>query len=157
VQTPRSPWLSVKLDEIPPRAYTRESFLRFDLSTVRGDVQRAVLRLHQRTGGDRYQHLVAAAFGDHPWNAQNLTWLTRPFPRMEVARCIPTGEFRVMEADVTTAVRQAGHRPLTLILHGRVDLGPSGSSAYFSAANPDVEKRPCLLISAPSEPDRPRP
>jgi len=112
--------------------YSRQSYLRFDVSELRGTVKSAVLRLKvvgvNGTGGMHTVHLVE----DNSWGETTLTWNNRPALGTELASSVHglTGDW--VEFDITDALA-SGTDLLSVALvsdgSGLIDYGSRESGA----------------------------
>jgi hypothetical protein len=84
--------------------FTRQPYLRFNLSDVRGTVQSAVLRLRVAgTDGSGDTHTTFFV-SDDSWGETSITWNNRPVPGTTLTSAAPGGVGDWIEFDVTDQV-----------------------------------------------------
>lgn len=127
----------------------RDSYLRFDLSQVPGQLFNATLRLLPFTTNEPIEHALAFVTDDS-WAEQGLTWNTRPASGPELLRwSVPVAGTPVV-LPVSNLVEQArsGDGQLSLRIYS-TGTPPPGSSyvAYGSREHGTAANRPQLLLS----------
>jgi len=98
--------------------YTRESFIRFDLSSVSFNVKHAALRLFATGVGLAGSTDAVALVSANSWGETTITWNNKPSSSVSIVSWNPVvGE--VSEIDVTTQVQQAmlGDKKLSLRIY----------------------------------------
>jgi hyaluronate lyase len=121
---------------------TRESFIRFNMSGVTGDVTRAVVRLSTTRVDGAATH-TAEFVSDNSWGETTITWNNKPASSTVLGSwaVVPGG---VWEMDVTTQVQNAmaGDKKLSLRVYSDSNvLVRYGSRTYSNSA-----KRPEIII-----------
>ncbi|WP_370513184.1 DNRLRE domain-containing protein [Fulvivirga sp. M361] len=128
-------------------AFTRRSFLKFDLSSVWRTVNSAILRVRvKREGTDNYSALFVA---DDTWQEETLTWDTAPITGDTISTSLGAPVEEWMNFDVTSAVIQElnGDKTLSLSL---VSDGTSNLDLYSKEAG--FGNIPELLINPRNDP-----
>jgi len=126
--------------------YTWDTYLRFDLSGVKGNVARATVRLVPVYVGQPIQ--IAASFvPDNQWGETTITWDNKPPAGPAFARWT-TEARKVVEVDVTPLVQTAlaGDKKLSLRLFAP-DRKRGSSFAQFGSRRGEAESRPQLLVT----------
>ncbi len=146
------PELKVKKDK--PET-NRETFLRFDLSGVAGDVSGAHLLLHvasfSKPEGIRHQ---AALVDDHTWGEKTLRWENRPSAGAGIASWAPSKDAPV-RIDVGDEVRAAlkGEKNLSMRISA---VAEAAGWVNYGSREAEAGKQPALvLITSPKKPDAP--
>jgi hypothetical protein len=126
--------------------YTWDTYLRFDLSGIKGEVRQAVVRLVPVRVGHPLEN-AAALVPDNRWGETTLTWDNKPpsgpaFARWTVAEGEP------VEFDVTRFARAAlaGDRKLSLRIFAPAYKRGSSFVEYGSRRG-EAEARPQLLLT----------
>jgi hypothetical protein len=131
----------------PYGAYTREAYLRFDLSALRAPPKKAVLRLFTAYATyDPKGHGVYAV-ADDSWSETKITWKNKP----DVGSRLGTGTpacGRVLRFNVTKAVQTefAGDKKLSLRVRA-LELVKDSLVYYGSRESSCVWQRPVLVIT----------
>jgi hypothetical protein len=124
--------------------YTRESYLKFDLSGVK-TVSHAALRVVGVTGEGAWLLGIASA-PDTSWGEKTLTWNNRPqHTPLPGTKSAQIGTY-AYEFDVTTFVQQemaAQHAQITLCV---VSLTYSGTAAMTFASRENLAIPPALVL-----------
>jgi hypothetical protein len=126
--------------------YTWDTYLRFDLSGVKGQVSKATVRLVPVRVGQPIE-LAAALVADNRWGETTITWNNKPLSEPAFARWT-TEEGKPVELDVTRLVQTAlaGDRKLSLRLFAP-ERKRGSSYAQFGSRRGEAETRPQLLIT----------
>jgi hypothetical protein len=139
-----APQLVVK-NSIP--GYSWETFLRFDLSGVKGPIRDATVRLVPIKVGQTMENAAAVVPSGDIWSEQLITWDTKP-PSGPVFTTWTVTEPKPIEFDVTQQAREALTADKRLVLRIFAPKRKRGS-AYVQYASregsPDV--RPQLIIT----------
>jgi autotransporter-associated beta strand protein len=124
----------------------RESYVRFDLSALSGQVTSAMVRLVPTAAGAAAENQLAFVASD-AWTESGITWNTRPAASTVGASWLTTAGLP-LEADVTALVVQelAGDRRLSLRLSSTTALAAALTN-YGSRENADVTLRPQLIVT----------
>jgi hypothetical protein len=127
--------------------YSWETYLRFDLSGVKGRLAEASVRLMPVRVGQPLEN-AAALVADNRWGETTLTWNTRPQAEPPFARWTAE-EGKAVEFDVTAQVRAAlaGDKQLSLRIFAPHRKRGSSYVEYGSREG-DAAFRPQLLITA---------
>ena len=109
--------LYVKEDSGNPD-YTRETYLRFDLSSIPGNIVSAKVKLYMydvEYSTTHYAHLA----GDNSWQEHSITWNTRPAADYQIDNWVPSDN-TWSEIDVTAEAQNAlsGDRKLSISVTG---------------------------------------
>jgi hypothetical protein len=139
-----APELVVK-NSIP--GYSWETFLRFDLSGVKGPISEATVRLMPLKVGQPMENAAAVVARDDAWSEQAITWDNKPPSSQTIATWSVTGPVAV-EFDVTQQVRDAlaGDKRLALRIFAPHRKRGSAYVQYGSREG-DPNLRPQLLIT----------
>ncbi|MFS4454931.1 DNRLRE domain-containing protein [Maribacter sp. 2304DJ31-5] len=136
--------LTVKIDG---GSYTRNTFLRFDLSSIPETIVEATLRLVPLGGGTTPQNTnVEIKFvSDDNWNETGITWNTKPSAGNVLDT--KTGSSSVTEWDVTlqAETERSNDGLLSIALESTV-IGSQNFITYHSKEALDVSVRPILVI-----------
>lgn len=139
-----APQLVVK-NSIPD--YSWETFLRFDLSGVKGPIRDAAVRLVPIKVGQPMENAAAVVSSGDSWSEQLITWDTKPPSGPAFANWTVT-ELKPVDIDVTQKVREAltTDRRLTLRIFAPKRKRGSAYVQYGSReGSPDL--RPQLIIT----------
>ena len=130
-------------------SYTRESFVRFNLSNVSGSVDRAVLRLYPVSVAGAGHVNAVALVDQHSWSETTLTWNSRPSSGGMLASWTPV-EGKPVEVDVTDAVRKAlsSGKQLSLRIYAPSKGGGQDIAHYGSKEDNNTSRRPALVLSS---------
>jgi hypothetical protein len=126
--------------------YTWDTYLRFDLSGVKGNVSTASVRLVPLRVGQPLDN-AAALVSDNRWNETTITWNTKPFSGPAFARWqVQEGE--PVEFDVTALVQAAlaGEKRLSLRIFAP-DYQRGSAYVQYGSRRGDAESRPQLLLT----------
>jgi hypothetical protein len=126
--------------------YTWDSYLRFDLSGIKGPVSQAVVRLVPVHVGHPME-IAAAMVPDNLWGETTLTWNNKPPSGPPFARWLAE-EGKATEIDVTRLVQVAlaGDKKLSLRLFAPERKRGSAFVQYGSRRG-EAETRPQLLLT----------
>jgi autotransporter-associated beta strand protein len=124
----------------------RESYLRFDLSSLTEQVTSAVVCLTPTAAGAPAENQLAFVTDD-AWTEAGLTWNTRPTASAASATWTTTAGLPLV-VDVTALVEQerSGDKRLSLRLSSTTALAAALTS-YGSRENSDVTLRPQLIVT----------
>jgi hypothetical protein len=126
--------------------YCWETYLRFDLSGIKGRVSEARVRLFPVHVGQPFLNAAAVA-ADNPWGEGSLTWDTKP-PSGPAFAEWTVREGEPVEFDVTRLVGEAlaGDKKLSLRLFApRFERGKS--FVQYGSRKGDAASRPQLLVT----------
>ncbi|WKN45699.1 CBM96 family carbohydrate-binding protein [Tunicatimonas pelagia] len=130
-------------------AFTRRSFLKFDLSSNRRWIKTATLRLKVK---DQGTDLYSAAFvEDDSWEEETLTWNTEPTIGSIIETLPSAREGEYMIYNVTDIVKQEFNGDKT-VSFAIISDGTS-NQRFYSKESPDANDAPFLLINGTE--DRP--
>ncbi len=126
--------------------YTWDTYLRFDLSGVRGPVERAVVRLVPVYVGQPIR-TAAALVPDNNWSESTITWNNKPAGEVPFAHWT-TEEGKTVELDVTSLVRAAlaGDRKLSLRLFAP-ERRRGSAFVQFGSRCGEAGSRPQLVVT----------
>ncbi len=135
-----------------PTGYSRESYLAFDLASVAGEVQEAVLDVYGAVTDDNGGASVdctVAAVDDDSWTEGGLTWDTKPDLGSSLGSLTVTRERRWWREDVTEFVQTAaiGDGPASVALRQPND------ERYASFDSREADENPPSLRVTTSRPD----
>ncbi len=138
-----APRLVVK-NSIPD--YSWDTYLRFDLSGLKGEVRAAAVRLFPVRVGQALENAVALVH-DNQWGETTLTWNSRPLCGPAFAHWT-VAEGEPVEFDVTRLVQAAlaGDKKLSLRIFAPVRKRGSSFVEYGSRRG-EAEARPQLLVT----------
>lgn len=149
--------LQVKRTLNPGSGKGRQAYLRFDTSSVTGDITRAVLRLNGRLNRvtPLNQNIPCAAFpvSNSTWTEGGLTWLNKPRPDVpfELARVIVTDDQpRWYDFDITAFINseRAAGRFATGVLLRNMTSGEAGDFYTEFVARDEGGLQPRLILTA---------
>src|SRR5262249_3669669 len=126
--------------------YCWETYLRFDLSGIKGRVSGARVRLFPVCVGQPFMNAVAVV-ADNQWGEAALTWDTRPPSGPAFAQwTVRQGE--TVEFDVTPFVQEAlvGDKKLSLRLFAP-GFERGKSFVQYGSRKGDAASRPQLLVT----------
>jgi hypothetical protein len=125
--------------------FDRRSFLRFDLSQISGNVERATLRLIPTAVGTTIENRVSYVANDS-WGETIINWNNQPAALPFGGDFVKTGSsFEIM---VTPLVQEAvsGDKRLSLRIDSPINLGASGIVTFGSKENTSAALRPILIL-----------
>ncbi len=125
--------------------FDRRSFLRFDLSQIKGKVERATLRLIPTGVGTTIENRVSFVANDS-WGETTVNWNNQPAALPFGSDVIKSGSsFEVL---VTPLVLEAvsGDGALSLRIDSPINLGASGIVTFGSKENTNASVRPILIL-----------
>jgi len=130
--------------------YSRQSYLKFDLSSVTSPVQQAKLSLTSlgtRVADMTHQALLVS---NHSWMESTLNWNNKPASGEVVASWAAPSVGVAAEIDVTAQVNAAlaGDKKLALLIQSKMNYGSNGDVSYASKEHGNVAYRPILDITA---------
>jgi hypothetical protein len=127
--------------------YSWETFLRFDLSGVKGPIREATVRLVPIKVGQAMENSAAVVASSELWSEQLISWDTKPPSAAAFASWTVTGTQSV-EFDVTDQVQEAlsADKRLTLRIFAPKRKRGSAYVQYGSREGP-ADFRPQLLIT----------
>jgi hypothetical protein len=127
--------------------YTWETYLRFDLSGVKGKVATATVRLVPLRVGQPLDN-AAALVSDNTWSETGITWDNKPSSGAFVARWTIEAAGKPIEFDVTRQVQEAlaADRKLSLRLFAPERKRGSAYVEYGSRRG-EAESRPQLSVT----------
>lgn len=130
--------------------YARKALIKFDLSTVPGKVDSAVLNLTASavgpvTGMTHNAYLTAT----NNWSESSVTWNTLPaLGAPVVSWSVPTaGNVVQFPLTAQAAAAKSGNYPLSLEIEAAMNYGPNGWSEYATKEHATVAKRPTLILT----------
>jgi len=125
-------------------AYTREVFLKFDLTNLPAQTDSYLLRLN--VSSDIMNSWKVSVCKDDNWTETTLTWDTKPAVHSFIGNFTNTSA--LFEIDITDAVNNelAGDQILTLKIESAVD---QVYAAFTSKEDADVLKHPLILCVNP--------
>ena len=139
-----APQLVVK-NSIPD--YSWETFLRFDLTGVKGPVSEATVRLVPVKVGQPMENAVAVVPSNDSWSEQLITWDTKPPSGPTIGTWTVTENVPI-EFDVTQQVREALAADKRLALRIFAPKRKRGSAyVQYGSREGDPNLRPQLLIT----------
>jgi hypothetical protein len=141
--------LAVKYTGSSVGNYTRQAYIRFDLSSVHGLVTGSVFRAYCSPWSDSDTHRISLAASDD-WLENTMTWNTRIGISDTVLGTWASGPAGFRELDITAAVQEAmsSDKKLTLAL---TQTTQNNGASYTSRENTTTNRRPCLILSAMQE------
>ncbi|MRG87582.1 NEW3 domain-containing protein [Salinibacillus xinjiangensis] len=137
--------IDVKLDR--SSSYTREAYMKFDLSSLSMTPTAATIKLPViRVGTDVKKQAVELVKDD--WSEKSLTWNTKPEPSgITIAEWIPNTDG--LEIDVTKYVKDAlenGEDKLSIRIYGVESPGGENFAVYGSNNQLDPNLRPRIIF-----------
>ncbi|MGB1128456.1 MAG: DUF7594 domain-containing protein, partial [Haloferula sp.] len=135
--------LSCKTDPIPD--FTRESYLRFDLSSLPGSIDSARLRLKVASASEAGDIHTAHAVADDSWAESGITWNNKPVSVGALGSAAAPDAGGWIELDVTDQVLSelAGDQEFSTV----VISGGSGLVSYHSKEAGSADERPQLVVT----------
>lgn len=97
------------------KSYTRESYVKIDLSRISGSVESAILRLQPTYVGGKSVKNEAALVANNNWDERSITWKSKPASSTVLAKWTPVKD-KAVEIDVTEAVQKSLDGDMTLSL-----------------------------------------
>jgi hypothetical protein len=135
--------LEVKLDKLV--GYTRQSFIRFDLTGV-ASVSQARVRVFGRMTAAGPAVPVEVFTTDAPWSESTVTWNTKPVASASLGSVSVASASGVwIELDVTAyvkAARAAGKSSMTIMLKGGVQT----TAQVLTFSSRESSNRPSLVV-----------
>ncbi|WP_197080918.1 endo-alpha-N-acetylgalactosaminidase family protein [Gordoniibacillus kamchatkensis] len=144
-----SPTIEVKWDG--NAGYSRESYLKFDLSGVTSAVYAAKVKLNLVDVGETAPNQVVELVTDNTWTENTITWNNKPASSGIVLATFPP-TLGAHEFDVTSQVQQAlaADKQLSLKIRGAVrKVGGAAYAIYGAFENTQASNRPVLELSVP--------
>ncbi|HEY0551870.1 MAG TPA: PA14 domain-containing protein, partial [Verrucomicrobiae bacterium] len=135
---------------------TRETYMRFDLSSISGTIVSANLRLVTRSLDEPIYHALARV-PDNSWiesNAGSITWNTRPASDGPFTVWQVTGNNQTFTVPITTLAQQAlsgdGILSFRIFSTGTNSTGPASGGGFVSYGSKEnsTANRPQLLITS---------
>jgi hypothetical protein len=139
-----APQLVVK-NSIP--GYSWETFLRFDLSGIKGPIRDATVRLTPIKVGQPMENAAAVVPSGDFWSEQLITWDTKPPSGLAFANWT-VAEANPIELDVTQQVREALMTDSRLTLRIFAPKRKRGSAyVQYGSREGSPDLRPQLIIT----------
>ena len=134
--------------------WTRESFLRFDLSGKNAEVESARLELYVTSPSDPVDHEIYFV-GDDNWEEQTLTWNRKPNPSGSALDVQNINAAGLVAFDVTTKVQEeiSGDGKISFLLKAAQNVSPW--VGYASKEHGTAGYRPQLVIEYTTTGDEP--
>jgi len=124
-----------------------EAFIRFDVSSYRGKVSEAKVRLVPAVASGSVERHAAYAVGDDAWSENGMTWTARPARAdSPLASWMPQANMPV-EFDVTPLVRRSLDAGDSLISISLVSGATQDRVRYHSREHVEKELRPQLIVA----------
>ncbi|WNR42770.1 CBM96 family carbohydrate-binding protein [Paenibacillus roseipurpureus] len=141
------PSLAVKNDGV---GYSRESYLKFDLSGVTSSVYAAQIKLNATAKGSTAPNQVVELVSDNTWSETTINWNNKPASSTVIATFTPV--LGVNSFDVTSQVQSAlaAGKKLSVKIHGALQVSGSSEVDYGSFENTTVSNRPVLELTVPT-------
>ncbi|HYF50430.1 MAG TPA: DNRLRE domain-containing protein [Planctomycetota bacterium] len=141
--------LTVKLTTNPD--YTRESFLRFDTSSVAGTITSAKVRLRIETTDTANAFTHSARFvSSNSWAESAITWNSKPAAGSVLKTWSPNtvGNGGVVEIDVTSQVQAArsGDKKISLSIGANEIFANGGGWTNYGSREGAASLRPELIV-----------
>ncbi len=129
--------------------YNREAYIKFDISSVPGNPQQVLLRLHAKLTSPDAADTTAYAVSDNSWTESGITWNNRPAAgsALDTRRIDKTG-YRDVDFDVTSYVaglRQQGINQASFVLKN--DFATSAIVQARSRETSSADQRPRLVVT----------
>ncbi|MFD0693454.1 endo-alpha-N-acetylgalactosaminidase family protein [Paenibacillus sp. GCM10027628] len=142
------PSLVVKWDT--NAGYSRESYLKFDLSGVTSSVYAAQIKLNAITKGSVAPNQVVELVSDNTWSENTINWNNKPASSTVIATFTPV--LGVNAIDVTSQVQNAlvSGKKLSVRIHSASQLGGSSDVSYGAYENTTAGNRPVLELTVPT-------
>jgi len=124
----------------------RRAYLRFDLSSIRGQVERATLRLVPTSVGTLLIENRASFVADDTWGESTINWNNQPEALPFGSRIVNAGEpFEIL---VTPLVHESisSNGLLSFRIDSTTNLGGPGFVNYASKENSSAALRPVLVL-----------
>jgi len=127
----------------------RESFLRFDLSSLTGTVQSAKIKLVPTYVGSLITMNRADSITDNTWGEATLIWNNRPSAGTLLASWSSMSVGIPVEFDVTTLVNNAlaADKKISIRIYSPTNVGSAGDIIYGSKEQTTATNRPQLIIT----------
>ncbi|WP_214629245.1 DUF7594 domain-containing protein [Paenibacillus agaridevorans] len=127
----------------------RETFLRFDLSSLTGTVQSAKIRLIPVSVGSSSTTNRAHFITNNAWGETTLTWSNRPAAGTLLSSWSSMSVGKPIEIDVTTQVNDAlfTDQKISIGVYSPIDVGHAGDIIYGSKEQTMAANRPQLIIT----------
>lgn len=130
---------------------TRESFLKFDLSSLSGTISTATLRLYPTLASLTGLQNRAELVDDDSWQESTITWNTKPASSTQIGSDWTVVDGEYVELDVTQAVLDAvseeGDNLLSVRIYSPTKVKDAGLVGYASRENSEADYRPVILIN----------
>ena len=123
----------------------RRSFLRFNLSSIQGEIVRATLKLVPTSVGATIENSVAQVIND-TWSESTINWNNQPTALAFGSSMVSLGDpFEIL---VTPLAQQSLNtdRKLSLRIESTMNIGGPGVVSYASRENSNINFRPLLVI-----------
>ncbi|MHC4914831.1 MAG: CBM96 family carbohydrate-binding protein [Planctomycetota bacterium] len=135
--------------------FTRETYLRFDLSAVPADVKSAKLVLHPSSVGETKGMLLqATALESRDWNELKITWKDRPATGAKVASWQPEKN-RPSEVDLTDAVKAARAAGKISLRIASVGADTDETWIIYGSREGAEKLRPALIVDTGKSAEKP--
>ncbi|MHA6480558.1 polysaccharide lyase family 8 super-sandwich domain-containing protein [Paenibacillus sp. strain BS8-2] len=132
-------------------AYTRESYIKFDLSSLATEVSDAKIRLTTTRSGMDGVLNGAKLVSDNSWSETGINWNNKPAASGDaIATWTLQQASTVVEFDVTDLINAAianNENAITLFIFSLESQGSASDSTYASRENADAAKRPMLIYT----------
>ncbi|HEU5222308.1 MAG TPA: polysaccharide lyase family 8 super-sandwich domain-containing protein [Candidatus Lumbricidophila sp.] len=139
--------MTVKNDAV---GFARQSYVKFDLSTITGSINSVKLRLVPSSVGTTGVTHSLAAISDATWTETGLTWNNRPVPGAASATWTVPAAGTAIEVDVTSqvqAAKAAGATSVTFVISQTANQGASSSVSYTTKESGTAANRPQLKVN----------
>lgn len=130
--------------------YTRSSYLKFDISSVQGTVNSAILRLYAyivQAGGA--STITAEIIDDDSWTENGITYSNQPSITGTPISTFTVSATGAILIDVTSAVKSQSDGFLTIKLSSATDLGVNLKSKEA------IKEKPFIAVNDTQEPTAP--
>ncbi|WCF10744.1 DNRLRE domain-containing protein [Paenibacillus thiaminolyticus] len=131
--------------------YSREAYIRFDLTGLSGAVEEAKISLttiaKQLSSLSHQAHLVS----DNSWDELKITWNNKPAGGAIIASWDVPEVGGNVKVDVTRQVNDAlanGQDKLSIVIRSNANYGSLGDVSYASREHPEKASRPSMEIKA---------
>ncbi|MDQ0914569.1 polysaccharide lyase family 8 super-sandwich domain-containing protein [Paenibacillus sp. V4I5] len=128
--------------------FTRESYVKFDVSAITGTISSAKVRLVPTGVGSSLTTNQAELVSDNSWGESTLTWNNKPASGTMLGTWSGMVVGVPVEIDVTSQVQTAlaGDHLISLRISSPTDVGSAGDITYGSREKSDASVRPVLII-----------